>query len=192
MRHRIGITDVAAAALVLVALVLPPRESKVESAYASTASSDEGPPLAELRAKVSAAEGRVAADPGDAAAAEELAHLLEEVGQHDQALRVAGEAVAHGGPEVWRALRALSSTHAARLEFAEAHDQVQKALRACEEAGATCAEQEKIRLRLFAEELEAAVRAVAAGIDPRRDPDAFRAKVQEIHPTVRFRLGKPR
>ena len=188
MRHRIGITDIAAAALVLVAILLPPRESKVESVYAATA---DGRPEAEVRAELAAAEGKLAADPGDSATAEELAHLLEEAGQHDQALRVAGEAVTRGGPEVWRALRALSFAHAARVEFEEAHHHAVLALRACEEAGGACEEHEKIRLRLFVEELDAGLKAIAAGIDPRRDPDAFRAKVQEIHPTIRFRVGRP-
>jgi hypothetical protein len=184
-RFRVGVLDIAAAVIVLVALFLPPRSSHVESAflYSPGAKREE---RADVPGQIALLEGRLAQNPADQKAAEELARHLEELGQHDQAIRVGGAAAARGGAGAWRALRAVSYAHAERLELQPAFDYAERAVKACDKAGADCDAQDQIRLSLYMEELEAGVRAEKEGVDPRKQPERFRARIHELHPTSRF------
>lgn len=172
--------------MVLVAIFLPERGATVTSAYPRQLAEE----LPERRARVAALQGRLAAEPTDGEAVEELTRLLVDLGQHDLALRLAGAAAEVPSPEQWRAELALSSVHAERIEIEDAHEHAEAALAACRADGADCPEHLEVRLRLYTEQLDAGVAAIAAGADPRLEPDAFRREMARIHPTARFRPGR--
>ncbi len=178
-RLRIGILDIAALVIVLCALFLPRGSSRVEGAYDRIR---DGNPR-EITKSLADLEGRLAADNNNQRSAEELARQLEAIGQHDQALRVAGAALSIGGPSSWRALRAISYAHAERLELEPALQYAERAIRTCEQAANDCDPQDQIRLRLYHDELEVGVKAEKEGIDPVKQPDRFRQRIHELHPT---------
>jgi hypothetical protein len=164
MRFRVTLFDVSAALLVVVAIALPPRTPRVTATY---------PPIdAELGARIGELQARLIAVPGDGAAAEELADLLSQAGYMDWALRVAGAAAQHeGSPTLWRALRAVSSAHADRIELTEAFAWAQRALEACRTSAKDCLGHEQVRLGVYLDQLDAGLKS---NIDPRLDPEAFR------------------
>src|SRR5262249_31601285 len=111
-------------------------------------------PLAE---RVARAQADVSRDPNDAAAAARLARRLVRAHQTDLAIRVAGRAAASASAEKWRAIVAVSAAHVDRLELGLALAWAQKALAACDEAGAAdCPEYERGRLQMYATVLETA------------------------------------
>lgn len=177
MRFRVGIADITAAVVVAVVLFLPARSSDVIAAY----------PEAQSR-EIELAQAAVAANPADGAAVEQLADRLIAAGQLDWALRVAGAGARYDdSPSHWRALLAVSSVHAERIEILEAHEWATKALRACDADGAACAPHERVRLEIYAKELTAGVEAIRAGIDPSTDPFAFRKAIDTAYPRARLR-----
>jgi hypothetical protein len=167
---RIGVLDIAAAAVVVIVLVLPPRESRVTAASLVLDR--------DRREAISQHQAHLIANPADGAVAEELAETLTAADYSDWALRVAGEASRHEqAPSRWRALRAVSSTHAERFEIKDALRWGGEALAACEGAGAACPEHERVRLRIYVEELKA---GVDSGIDPKADPEGFRRAITGV------------
>lgn len=185
-RFRVGIVDVSAAVLVLIVIVMPARDMHVASGYRYVEPADR-PALVN---EVAHAQAQVLARPGDGAAVEALAALLaaRPAGQHDQAMRLAGEAAKTSTPTTWRALLAISIAHADRIEIPEALRFANQALQACEAPGAACPEHEKVRLGLYAEQLTAGTEAIARGADPRAEPERFRREMSSIHPTTTFRV----
>jgi MoxR-like ATPase len=186
-RFRVGVFDVGAAVLVFIVLAMPARELHIGTGYRYVEASE----LPALLSDVARAQADLERGPSDGAAAERLAQILASrpVDQHDQALRLAGEVARQATPTRWRALLALSSAHADRIEIAEAHRFAVQATEACVAApSAACPEHEKVRLRLYEEELAAGLQAIARGIDPRVEPERFRREMGEIHPTTTYRL----
>lgn len=185
-RIRVGLFDIGAAVLVAIVLVMPGRALHVGTGYRYVEPAD----LPALLDEVARNQASLLADPGDGASAERLVQLLASrpANQHDQAFRLAGQVASRTeSPTRWRAVLALSSAHADRIEIAEAHQLAVKAQQACDAAGGACPEHEKIRLRLYTEELAAGLQAIARGIDPRVDPEQFRREVGLIHPTSTYR-----
>lgn len=174
--------------LVLIVLVMPDRALHVGTGYRYV----EASALPAVLDDVAQAQADLERDPRDGAAAERLAQILASrpVNQHDQALRLAGQlANRTDSPTRWRAQLALSSAHADRIDIPEAHRFAAQALDACDAAPAgACPEHEKVRLRLYVEELAAGMQAIARGVDPRVEPDRFRREMGEIHPTTTYRL----
>jgi hypothetical protein len=187
-RIRVGLFDVGAAVLVLIVLVMPERDLHVGTGFRHVEAAE----LAGVVSDIAQAQAELQRHPDDGAVAERLAQILASrpVNQHDQALRVAGMAANHtGSPARWRALLALSSAHADRIEIAEAHRYAAEAQSACDAAPPpACPAHEKVRLRLYAEQLAAGMQAIARGIDPRVEPDRFRREIGEIHPTTTYRV----
>jgi hypothetical protein len=174
-RLRVGVLDAAAAAVVLIAIVMPPRSPHVMPLF----------PKPAIASAIAEREARLASDPGDGVAAEELADILVDTGHDDWALRVAGTSAAReGSPTRWRALRAVSTTHAERVEIQQAFEYARKALDACHRVPASCPPHEEVRLSLYFEQLDAGIRS---GIDPRTDPAAFRAALNRAIPWVTIR-----
>lgn len=182
-----GLFDIGAAVLVLIVLVMPGRDLHVGTGYRYV---DAGA-MPALLDDVAEAQAALLRDPADGGAAERLAQILASrpVNQHDQALRLAGWSASHAGsPTRWRALLALSSAHADRIEIAEAHRFAGEALAACDAAPpAACPAHEKVRLRVYGEELAAGMAAIARGVDPRVEPERFRREMGEVHPTTTYR-----
>lgn len=187
-RIRVGLFDIGAAVFVVTVLVMPDRALHVGTGYRYV----EASALPTVLSDVAQAQADLQRDPRDGAAAERLAQILASrpVNQHDQALRLAGQLANHtDSPTRWRALLALSSAHADRIDIPEAHRFAAQALEACDAAPAgACPEHEKVRLRLYVEELVAGMQAIARGVNPRVEPDRFRREMGEIHPTTTYRL----
>jgi len=169
MRLKFGVLDIAALVLVAIVVVLPPRATHVSAGH---------PPIdTATSAEISKYQARLAADPGDGAAAEELAETLVEAGYSDWALRVAGDATRFKeSPTLWRALRGVSATHADRIEIKEALEWGAQALAACRDAGNSCPAHEEIRLQIYVDQLRA---GLASGVDPKADPAGFREAISQ-------------
>jgi len=187
-RIRVGLFDIGAAVLVLIVLVMPGRALHIGSGYRYV----EPAALSGVLGDVARAQSELQRDPADGGAAERLAQILASrpVNQHDQALRLAGQAAARtDSPTRWRALLGLSSAHADRIDIAEAHRFAAEARTACQAAPAgACPAHDAVRLRVYEEELAAGLEAIARGIDPRVEPERFRREVGQTHPTTTYRL----
>lgn len=179
MALRVGLLDISALGVAVVAIILPPRAQPVDPLYAEPQTSRT---LAALQADL-------VRDPKDGAAAQRLAEALSDADQSDWALRVAGQAAvnAQGAPTGWRALLAVSAIHADRLEIKDAADWAEKSLGACDAQGAACLPHERVRLQTYATALRT---GVESGIDPRVDPRGFADAVTAKLPTVRVRPPK--
>jgi hypothetical protein len=166
---KIGILDAAAVVLVLVVILLPARGTNISPAQ---------PPLApEIAEDISEYQALLVANPADGAAAEELAETLVFAGYSDWALRVAGDATRDkSSPTLWRALRAVSTTHADRIEIKEALEWGHVALEACRKTDEQCPAHEEIRLQIYVEQLRA---GLESGIDPKADPAGFRDAISQ-------------
>ncbi len=174
MVFRVSILDLAAAALVAIAFLIPAREFLIEPAYADVAPT-------ELRI-VAQAQRKLEENPGDGAAAARLADALRRMDQHQAALRVAGDALAHGGG--WRAALAVSSIHADRVEVADAYTYAKKALEECDADPPQCPSYERLRMSIYHDGLRS---GLESGVDPRLEPQRFRDEVMKTLRTVRFR-----
>ena len=187
-RIRIGLFDIGAAVLVLFVLIMPGRDLHIGTAYRHTDPAD----LPEVLADVAQAQGQMLSHPGDGAAVEKLANLLgsRPTDQHDLAIRLAGEAALRhpDSPTRWRALLAESSVHADRIEIRAADRYAREALDACRAPGADCPDYQRVRLELYAGELDAGVEAITRGADPRADPEKFRSLMSKLHPTTTYRV----
>jgi hypothetical protein len=180
MRFRVSILDLTAAIMVLVVIVLPERSFNISHAY--TAKDRQLEELALYQA-------RLAADPGDAMAAEMLADLLIEVKQEDWAVQVAGEAATHSDTVAWRALLAVSMAHASRFEVHDAHGFASRALEECRKVGLDqCPGHERVRMSLYYDQLDA---GVSSGIDPRIDPNGYQRAVLSRMRMIRVRGATP-
>ena len=179
---RLGILDVTAAVVFLVALALPAPARPVKPLY--------GRELAGMDVRLAGAQAELARSPGDAAAAARLADLLVEAHQTDWALRVAAEEVDGAGarsPERWRAAVAASAAHTERREIGPALEWANRALAACEEPGADCKDYERARLETYT----AALQSVHdSGVDARKNGRGVHDAVERAVPLIR--IGKPR
>lgn len=176
----VGMIDLGIATVVLVAVVLPPREM-----YASDAiKGDEQHQFA-----VALAEARTIARPSDGLAVEDFARKLGEAGMKDWAIEASTRASerAQSSPTRWRALLAASVAFVDRLDVVPGLDYANRALSACESAqergdAAACPSWEEIRMKLYQQHLDAGVKS---GIDPRHNPAGFRkageAALRQIH-----------
>ena len=183
MPFRIGILDIATAIVVIVVIVLPARALQVTDAYPG----DD----AALR-EIALHQARLAADPGDAEAAAKLAESLTKAGQTDWAVQVAGEASQHSDLASWRALLAISTAHAERIEVGPAYEFARKALDACAALGIGpdgCPGPVHARLSVYTDQLQA---GLESGIDPRIDPQGFQEAVLRAVIMVRVRGATPR
>jgi hypothetical protein len=180
MRFRVSILDLTAAIIVLVVIVLPERSFSVSHAYAT---------MDRQLDELALYQARLAANPGDAMAAEKLADLLIELDQEDWAVQVAGEAANHGDGTAWRALLAVSVAHASRFEVHHAHDFARRALEECRKVGLDqCPVHERVRMSVFYDQLDA---GVSSGIDPRIDPKGYHRAVLSRMRMIRVRGGTP-
>jgi hypothetical protein len=171
----VGLVDLAVAAVVLVMIVLPPREM-----YAGAA--QKAVPAEQFA--LALAEARTMAHPDDGAAIDDLARRLGAAGFKDWAIEAAlrGSERAKQSPTRWRALLATSVAFVDRLDVVPALDYANRALSACQSTEAAedardgrapaCPSWEQVRMKLYQEHLDAGVKS---GIDPRRGPEAAKA-----------------
>jgi len=168
----VGLVDLAVATVVLVMIVLPPREMYASAAQKATPAD---------QFALALAEARTMAHPDDGAAVDELARRLGAAGFKDWAIEAAvrGSERAPRSPTRWRALLAASVAFVDRLDVVPALDYANLALAACQTVEtsqngrpAACPSWEQIRMKLYQQHLDAGVKS---GIDPRRGPEAAKA-----------------
>jgi hypothetical protein len=168
----VGLVDLAVATVVLVMIVLPPREMYASAAQKATPAD---------QFALALAEARTMAHPDDGAAVDELARRLGAAGFKDWAIEAAvrGSERAPSSPTRWRALLATSVAFVDRLDVVPALDYANRALAACQSVEtpqdgrpAACPSWEQIRMKLYQQHLDAGVKS---GIDPRRGPEAAKA-----------------
>lgn len=165
VRRVVGFVDIGIAVVILVALLLPAREMLASAAYQSSEAD---------QFALALAEARTLARPDDGAAAAELARRLGAAGFRDWAVESAVRASerAKASPTRWRALFAASIALIDQLDVVPGLDYANRALAACEEAGAACPAWEQVRMKMYQAQLDAGVKS---GIDPRRGAEAVKA-----------------
>ena len=169
MKRLIGIVDIGIAVVVLVALLLPPREMSA----APVLKTDDAQAFA-----LALAEARTMASPADGVARADLTRRLSEARLSDWAIEdaIRGSDKAKDAPTRWRALLGASVAFVDRLDAVRGLDYANRALVACDSAHTlgtvdACPKWEEIRMQLYQEHLDAGVRS---HIDPKRDPLGFR------------------
>lgn len=164
-RH-LNLMDLVVVIVVPVALFLPARSTNAVAAAKGTDAD---------RIALATAEARALAHPDDGMAAGELGRRLTAAGHLDWAVEATAELAERSpkSPTRWNALLATSVAYAERLEAKEALAWAQRALEACHVSGTTyCPTHDEIRLDIYVRHLDAGVRS---GIDPKRNPEGFRA-----------------
>ena len=184
MKARVGIVDLGVAAVVLVAIFLPSRAFTISKLIPVPKRSE----LLVAQSDLASASGTERAARG----AEIASRILTDAGQHDLAVRMASPTASAAAPETWRANLGAALALAARLEIPRAFAQASDALSKCEKAESTCLVHERTRLELLLGQLDAGVKALESGLDPKTQPTAFRKKIQELNPTVQFRISPGR
>ena len=198
MKLRIGIYDVCAALVVLAVILVPGQSSTVQGAYERISERDEDLGTAAQIREISELQSRLAVDPNDGAAADRLGRLLERLEQHDQSLRVGGDAAINPSPLQWRAYVAVSSAHAERLryvlrtgdgvleELELALSWANKAVDACV-VSPTCSDSDRGWLGLYQRRLQRGVDAISKGLDPARNPEELQNVMNRSQPTATIR-----
>jgi hypothetical protein len=165
LNRYVSLTDLVVLVVVGVVIFLPPRAVTAHPV-------DRLDPDARLA--LAFAEARAQVKPDDGAAIADLARRLGDARQLDWAAQSAmvGAERAKNSPTQWRALLAASIAYADRLEVREALDYANRTLAACAYVGdVACPSWEEVRVELYQRHLDAGVRS---GIDPRKNPRAFR------------------
>jgi hypothetical protein len=177
----VGLLDLAILTILLVMVVLPPREMFASAALKGDDHAQFAVALAEARTMAHANDGTYAAD---------LARRLGDANQKDWAIEVsvAGAKQAKGTPSEWRALLAASIAYVDKLDVVAALDYANRALTTCQAQQGGCPSWEEVRMKLYHQHLDAGVKS---GIDPRRDPKGFRAAGEGAVRTIRLNTKSP-
>jgi hypothetical protein len=165
LRRYVGLIDLGVVTILIATVVFPPREMYADSAIKGT--DDE-------RFQVAFLEAKALAHPDLPVHVGKLSDTLGVYGFKDWAIEVAvqGADRTKSSPMHWQALLATSVAWVDRLDAKQALSWAKKAYQACGKAGATgCPSWEKARMEIYIQHLQA---GVDAGIDPRRNPKAFR------------------
>jgi hypothetical protein len=176
----IGLVDLAVITVLLVMVVLPPREM-----YASAAA--KGDDKAQFALALS--EARSVADPTNGEKVAELARRLGDANYHDWPIEAAsaGATAAKGSPTEWKAQLAASVGYIDRVDVVPALQWANKALATCRALPGGCPSFEEVRMSLYVDHLDAGVKA---GIDPRHNPKAFGAAGENAVRTIRLHSGE--
>ena len=186
VRWRLGLLDICAILILLVVLFMPPRGVSIVGAFDHR----NGGKVSTELARAGELQQELLADPGNGELAEELSTVFNELGRPDMGLRIAADAASHDNPSTWKAMRAVSSAHAERVELPGALEWAQKSLERCQAVGApSCPAHEELRLRLYTDELKTGVKVLESGANPRHDPDKFRREMSKTHPAIRNRAS---
>lgn len=165
MTRFVSLTDLVVLVVVAIVLFLPPRA--VTAGPADRLDPD-------ARLALAFAEARATLRPDDGILIADVSRRLGEARQFDWAAQAAmvGAERAKTSPNRWRALLAASIAYTDRLEVRDALEYANRTLAACAEVGdVACPSWEEVRVELYQRHLDAGVRS---GIDPRKNPRAFR------------------
>ncbi len=170
---------------------MPAQGMSIIGAYDHRAKGDKARDVALELAIAGRLQSALFADPSNGAIAEEYAAIMSDMGRHDMALRIAGAASAVESPSTWRSLGAVSSAFADRIDIPNSLVWAEKAMTSCEAVGdLECPPHEKVRLRLYLEQLRLGVQVLESGADPKFDPNGFRRELTRAHPTTRTGKGE--
>jgi hypothetical protein len=180
--RQIGLVDFAVVTVLLVMVVLPPREMFAAAAAKGTNEAQQF--------SLALAEARTISDPTDGQKVSDLTRRLGDLNYKDWAVdaAVAGTKRAAGSPTEWKTLLAASIAYVDKVDVKPALDYVTRALAACRALGVEptaatqnstlelrlpggCPAWEEARMSLYQQHLDAGVKS---GIDPRKDPKGFR------------------
>src|SRR5471032_877669 len=119
--HYVGLVDLSVAIVVIVAIVLPPREMFAAAAQKGTEAD---------QFALALSEARTIARPDDGLAVDDLARRLGTANFKDWAIEtsVRGAELAKSSPTAWRALLAASVAYIDRLDVIPGLDYANKAL----------------------------------------------------------------
>tara|TARA_R110002096_G_scaffold433887_5_gene653937 strand:- start:54898 stop:55473 length:576 start_codon:yes stop_codon:yes gene_type:complete len=186
MSWRLGLVDVCAILVLLVVLFMPGQGMTVIGAYDHRGKGDKARDVELELAIAGELQSQLYADRGNGEIAEEYAAIMSDLGRHDMALRIAGAAAEVESPTTWRSLGAVSSAFADRIDIPNSLVWAEKAMVACEAVGdSACPAHEKVRLRIYLEQLQLGMQVLATGADPKFDPNGFRRELSRAHPTTR-------
>lgn len=178
--RRVGLPDIVAAFMVAFIVLMPPREPLVGPAYRDLVRQKD--PAPEKLAEIAQVQAEMARAPQRADLADRLAELMDDLGQTDDALRIGTAALDRGAKPRWQAELTVASVYSDRIELEKARDWAKRALTTCDQS--RCSAEQKVRMEIFADELDKAVAALEDGIDPRLDPDRFRQRVRGDRPPI--------
>jgi len=165
---------------------MPGKSMSITGAYDHRAKGDKARDVGKELGIAAQLQTELYTDPGNGLVAEKYAALMSDMGRHDMALRIAGAAAQLESPSQWRALGAVSSAYADRIDIPNSLAWAEKAMTACAAVGdVDCPAHEQVRLRLYTEQLRLGVKVIEAGADPKFDPDGFRRELSRAHPTTR-------
>ena len=172
----IGLVDLAVITVLIVMVVLPPREM-----YASPA--QKGDDAAQFALALS--EARTIADPTDGNKLGDFSRRLGDANYKAWAIEASVDGAAHakGSPTEWKALLAASVAYVDKLEVKAALDYATLALASCRALQGGCPSWEEVRMTLYQEHLDAGVKS---GVDPKRDPKGFRAAGENAVRSIRL------
>jgi hypothetical protein len=172
----VGFIDLGIAAVVLVMIVLPPREMYAQSALKGSA---------EEQWKLAQAEARVMAHRTDTTVIADYSRRLTNAGFRDWSVEnaVRGEQRTQGSPQHWRALLAASVAYTDRMDVEPALDYANKTLGQCDGKSPECPTWERTRVELYQRYLDAGYKS---GINPWRDPIGFRKAGDAAMRTIRI------
>ena len=191
MSWRLGLVDVCAILVLLVVLFMPGQGMSIIGAYDHRANGDKARDVEFELAVAGELQSKLYADPGNGEIAEQYAAIMSDLGRHDMALRIGGAAAEVESPTTWRSLGAVSSAFADRIDIPNSLAWAEKAMTACDEVGeAACPAHEKVRLRLYVEQLRLGMQVLKTGADPKFDPNGFRRELSRAHPTTRTGKSK--
>lgn len=172
----IGLVDLAVITVLIVMVVLPPREMFASPAH-------KGDDAARFALALS--EARTIADPTNGDKLADLSRRLGDANYKDWSIEasVDGAAAAAGSPTEWKALLAASVAYVDKLEVVPALDYATRALASCRALQGGCPSWEEVRMTLYQEHLEAGVQS---GVDPKLDPKGFRAAGENAIRSIRL------
>ncbi|MCP4445797.1 MAG: hypothetical protein GY811_10710 [Myxococcales bacterium] len=186
MSLRLGLVDVCAILVLLVVLFMPEQGMSIIGAYDHRGKGDKARDVQYELATAGRLQTALWVDPGNGVLAEEYAAIMSDLGRHDMALRIGGAASQIESPTTWKSLSAVSSAFADRIDIPNAAAWAEKAMVSCESTGdAACPAHEKVRLRLYLEQLRLGVEVLKTGADPKFDPNGFRRELTGAHRTSR-------
>jgi hypothetical protein len=160
----VGLVDLAVLAVVIAAILLPPRPMEASDAIKGTDAE---------RFAIAYAEAQAIANPTSGTRTGELAEAVGRAGYKDWAIETAVEGAerAKGSPDRWRVLAAASVAFVDRIDVHPALEYVDRALAACKAHPDACPSWEQIRMGFYRQHLAS---GIESGIDPRKNPVGFR------------------
>jgi hypothetical protein len=165
LRRYVGLVDLGVLTILIAAVVFPPREMYADTAVKATPEERFGLALAEAEAIV---------HPEHPAYVDHLSDSLGQLGFKDWAIESALDGIERtkASPIYWEAQLATSVAYVDRLDAVNALKYAKDAYNTCVKVGdAGCPSWEKTRMEIYRDHLQA---GVDAGIDPRKNPRAFR------------------